>query len=319
MNSKKPIEKPPETEVTLALEDLAGWKREGCSLAVLGNPIGHSISPLVHNAALSEMTVTCSKFADWRYFRFEIPSERLQASLAVFATCGFRGLNLTIPHKVEVLDFIDSIDSEASAMGAVNTLVFRDNGKCDGFNTDGHGLERALEEDFGLALKGASVVLLGAGGAARAAATRFLSSGCSELWIGNRSRKRLEHLLEALAPKEEQRLEAFALDHVPPDLPHGEDVLVVNATSLGLDPDDESPFDLSRFANGAIVYDMIYNPAETAFLRSARALGMRTANGLSMLVHQAARSLEIWTEAEVPRSTMFAAARKALKDKPETS
>ena len=100
MNSKKPIEKPPETEVTLALEDLAGWKREGCSLSVLGNPIGHSISPLVHNAALSEMTVTCSKFADWRYFRFEIPSERLQASLAVFATCGFRGLNLTIPHKV---------------------------------------------------------------------------------------------------------------------------------------------------------------------------------------------------------------------------
>ena len=94
---------------------------------------------------------------------------------------------------------------------------------------------------------------------------------------------------------------------------------MVNATSLGLDPDDESPFDLSRFANGAIVYDMIYNPAETAFLRSARALGMRTANGLSMLVHQAARSLEIWTEAEVPRSTMFAAARKALKDKPETS
>ena len=88
---------------------------------------------------------------------------------------------------------------------------------------------------------------------------------------------------------------------------------------ISLDPDDESPFDLSRFANGAIVYDMIYNPAETAFLRSARALGMRTANGLSMLVHQAARSLEIWTEAEVPRSTMFAAARKALKDKPETS
>ena len=310
----KPIEELPEPESTLSIEDLADWRHEGCALGVLGYPIRHSISPSIHNAALSEMVLSDSLFADWRYFRFEIPAEQLQESLRLFASSGFRGLNLTIPHKVQVLDFIDSIDSEAAAMGAVNTLVFNDNGTSDGFNTDGYGLERALAEDFGFSIEGASVVLLGAGGAARAAATRFLMSGCSELWIGNRSSNRLDQLLDVLSPKEDQRLEGFALDEVPTNLPYKEDVLIVNATSLGLHREDELPFDLSMFSNGAIVYDMIYNPAETSFLQSARALGMRTANGLSMLVHQAARSLEIWSGAEVPRSNMFAAARKALID-----
>ncbi|MBG29119.1 MAG: shikimate dehydrogenase [Opitutae bacterium] len=313
----KPIEKLPEPESTLSIEDLVGWRREGCSLAVLGCPIGHSISPSIHNAALSEMVLSDSRFEDWRYFRFEIPAERLQESLGLFASSGFRGLNLTIPHKVQALDYIDSIDSEATAIGAVNTLVFSEDGKCDGFNTDGHGLERALADDFGFSLEGASVILLGAGGAARAAATRFLSSGCSELWVGNRSSKRLDELFDVLSPDGDQRLEGFALDEIPLNLPNEEGVLIVNATSLGLHREDELPFDLSTFSNAAIVYDMIYNPMETSFLQSARALGMRTANGLSMLVHQAARSLEIWSGAEVPRPNMFAAARKALIEEAE--
>lgn len=319
MNSTKPTVKPPDNEAIFFPEDLTDWVHSGVSLAVLGNPIGHSISPVIHNAALLEMANQRPEFFDWRYFRFEIPLERLKDSLPAFARGGFRGLNLTIPHKVEALELIDWIDPEAAAMGAVNTLVFRENGRCDGFNTDGHGLEQALEEDFGISLDGASVVLLGAGGAARAAATRFLRSGCSELWIGNRSAERLDRLIEVLVPMEGQRVETFALGHPPPDLPCGSNVLVVNATSLGLELEDDTPLALADFAAGGIAYDMIYNPAETAFLRAARANGMRTSNGLSMLVRQAAYSLEIWTGEKVPVEPMAVAARQALGEEEERS
>ncbi|MFP6901445.1 MAG: shikimate dehydrogenase [Opitutales bacterium] len=312
MNLTKLIGGPPDSKEVHFPEDLKGWTRKGFSLAVLGNPIGHSISPVIHNAALSEMTSLDPEFADWRYFRFKVPLQRLQECLPEFANRGFRGLNLTIPHKVDALGMIDWVDPEAALIGAVNTLVFNANGRCEGFNTDGYGLERAVEEEFGFTLDGASVILLGAGGAARAAATRILRSGCSELWIGNRSKERLTLLIQTLVVGPGQRVETFALSDAPPDLPHGSGVLLINATSLGLNPEDGAPLDLSNFATGTIVYDMIYNPVETALLRAARKHGMRTANGMSMLVHQAARSLEIWTDAEVPTEPMFVAAKKAL-------
>ena len=317
-DSTKPIERSPESEGVHFPDDLKDWTQKGPSLAVLGNPIGHSISPTIHNAALLEMTSVDPQFSDWRYFRFEVSASQLRQCLSEFSDRGFRGLNLTIPHKVEALGMIDWIDPEAALIGAVNTLVFNENGRCEGFNTDGYGLERAIEQEFGFCLADVSVILLGAGGAARAAATRILRSGCPELWIGNRSMERLEQLTKTLVTGDGQRLEAFALDNVPADLPHGSESLLVNATSLGLNPEDEPPIDLSNLANGVNVYDMIYNPVETALLRVARKHGMRAANGMSMLVHQAARSLEIWTETEVPTEPMFVAARKALGQQEET-
>ncbi|MFP6854649.1 MAG: shikimate dehydrogenase [Opitutales bacterium] len=307
-----PTEEPLDGDSILLLEDLSNWNHEGVSLAVLGHPIDHSISPAIHNAALLKMSLSMPNFTSWKYFRFQIPLDLLKNSLSAFSTNGFRGLNLTIPHKVEVLELVDWIDPEAEAMGAVNTLVFREDGRCDGFNTDGQGLERALKDDLDVSLDGSSVILLGAGGAARAAATRFLRAGCSELWIGNRSPKRLERLQKELSPMTEQRLETFALDDLPLDLPRGAGVLVVNATSLGLRPEDESPFSWANFSDEAIAYDMIYNPAETGFLQMARARGMRASNGLSMLIRQAAHSLEIWTGEKVPAGPMFKAAQAIL-------
>ncbi len=318
MNSTKPIEEPLDSEAVLYPKDLTKWDRGGVSLAVVGSPISHSISPLIHNAALEDMISQRSGLSDWRYFRFEIPSECLEECLPEFSNSGFRGLNLTIPHKVEALEMIDWIDPEAAAMGAVNTLVFSENGNCDGFNTDGYGLERAIADVFGISFEGASVVLLGAGGAARAAATRILRSSFCELWIGNRSPKRLDRLLEVLDPESGQRVETFALGQLPSGLPRSSDVLVINATSLGLVAGDKSPIDFSEFADGAMAYDMIYNPSETAFLQAAEEHGLRTANGLSMLVHQAARSLEIWTGEDVPLEPMFMAARHALGEKGQT-
>ena len=298
-------------EETLRPEDLEGSRLGGVSLAVLGFPVNHSISPALHNAALAEMAKADPRFSDWSYRRLEVEADRLPEVLPKLRDAGFRGLNLTIPHKVRALDLATEVDSEARAIGAVNTLLAGENG-WSGFNTDGYGLEQALREELEVELAGAVVILLGAGGAARAAASQSLLRGCRELWVGNRSRERLDALLASLpANPGGPPVKGFPLSEVPANLPK-DGVVIVNATSLGLQADDPSPLDLSAFPPETKVLDMIYNPPETTLLREARVCGMRAANGLAMLVHQAARSLSIWSGSEVPAAAMFSAARQAL-------
>ena len=300
-------------EKILRPEDLTGISQVGMSLAVLGFPIGHSISPAIHNAALFEMAKSDPRFAKWRYRRIEVETERLSEVLPLLLKAGFRGLNLTIPHKVQALDLVVELSAEARAIGAVNTLMASDDG-WRGFNTDGYGLEQALREELEVDLEGSKVILLGAGGAARAAATQCLLRGCRKLWIGNRSSHRLGELLAALPEvgDEAASVQAFAFDEASSVFADQSDLVVINATSLGLRPEDPSPLDLSMLPMGVKVYDMVYNPAETALLRQARDLGLRATNGLSMLVHQAARSLSIWTGTDVPVDAMFEAAQKKL-------
>ena len=300
-------------EQILRPEDLTGISREGISLAVLGFPIGHSISPEIHNAALSEMAKSDTRFAKWNYRRIAVEAERLSEVLPILLSEGFRGLNLTIPHKVEALDLVFELSAEAKAMGAVNTLLASDDG-WRGFNTDGYGLEQALREELQVDLEGAKVIILGAGGAARAAANQCLLRGCRKLWIGNRSPNRLAELLATLPEVEDQNasVKAFTFDEASSIFADQSELVLINATSLGLRLEDPAPLDLSALSMGSKVYDMVYNPAETALLRQARDLGLRATNGLSMLVHQAARSLAIWTEKDVPVDAMFEAARKKL-------
>ena len=300
-------------EQILRPDDLTGISQEGMSLAVLGFPIGHSISPAIHNAALFEMAKSDPRFAKWRYRCIEVEAERLSEVLPLLLKAGFRGLNLTIPHKVQALDLVVELSAEARAIGAVNTLMASDDG-WRGFNTDGYGLEQALQEELEVDLEGSKVILLGAGGAARAAATQCLLRGCRKLWIGNRSSRRLGELLAALPEvgDEAASVQAFAFDEASSVFADQSGLVVINATSLGLRPEDPSPLDLSTLPMGVKVYDMVYNPAETALLRQARDLGLRATNGLSMLVHQAARSLSIWTGTDVPVDAMFEAAQKKL-------
>ena len=299
-------------EDILRTEDLTGISQEDVSLAVLGFPIGHSISPAIHNAALLEMAKSDPIFAKWRYRRIEVEAERLSDVLPILLKAGFRGLNLTIPHKVQALDLVVELSAEARAIGAVNTLLASDDG-WRGFNTDGYGLEQALRDELEVDLQGAKVILLGAGGAARAAASQCLLRGCRKLWIGNRSPDRLRELLDVLpALGDDVEVSGFAFNESSSVFADQSDLVVINATSLGLRPEDPSPLDLSALPMGVKVYDMVYNPAETALLRQARDLGLRATNGLSMLVHQAARSLSIWTGTDVPIDAMFEAARKKL-------
>ncbi len=264
----------------------------------------------MHNAALAAMARADPRFAAWKYFRFDVPPEHLADALPRFHAAGFHGLNLTVPHKILAFDLIAEIDPSAAAIGAVNTLR-RTPAGWRGYNTDGYGLAAALRADLAIELADADVVLLGAGGAARGAAVECLQRKCRSLWIANRTRANLDTLLAALRPLAgSTSLHAFDPAEPPAAIPPG--AVVINATSSGLRPGEPAPIALRRLPAGISVFDMIYNPPETTLLREAAELRLPRGNGLSMLVHQGARALEIWTGAPVPANVMQIAARDAL-------
>lgn len=275
---------------------------------MIGHPIAHSVSPQMHGAALAELSRSDARFSSWSYHAFDIGADRLPEALGAMARLGFAGVNLTVPHKVQAVGLCASLDPGALEAGAANTLA-PDGGRWRGFNTDGYGLATGIREDLGLGLRGANIVILGAGGAARGAAVECLRSGCAGLWVANRTRANLDQLLAHLAPLAGKVPVRALGDGAPPA-----GALVINATSAGLRDADPAPVDLASIPGAAAVYDMIYNPAQTRLLRQARALGLPSANGLGMLVHQGAKALEIWTGIPAPRTApaMRAAAAKAL-------
>jgi shikimate dehydrogenase len=297
--------------LTLTLDDLSAWSEPGTHLAVLGHPVDHSLSPPMHQAALAELAGREPAFATWRYWKVSVPPERLAEALALLHARRFFGVNLTVPHKILAVLHVVAVDPAAQAIGAVNTLRWRADGY-EGFNTDGYGLATGLAEDLGIALAGADVVLLGAGGAARGAAVECLRRGCRSLAIGNRSPEPLGALLALLAPLAGAiPVRGFALgDAATAGLPS--DALVINATSAGLHPDAPPPIDLGALSGRPRVYDMIYNPPQTPLLRDAAARGLAHAHGLSMLVHQGVRALEIWSGRPVSAAAMAEAARAGL-------
>ena len=299
-----------ETRFTYKLEDLGNLEFPGTPLAVIGHPIKHSVSPAMHNAAIAKLRPSNSRFNDWAYYRFDIAPDDFAEAVPLFYKYNFLGLNLTIPHKVQAMDLIHGVSPDGERMGAVNTLVWGEHGY-DGFNTDGYGLKKALKADLGVKLEGSTVVLLGSGGAARAAAVQCILDGCKKLYIGNRNVERLQQLMAIVhAMPGGDCAEAFTLDNPPAGLP--DQGVLVNATSLGLKEADPAPFDVQILPKTWVIYDMIYNPNVTRLLQEARAQGFRAANGLSMLVYQGVRSLEIWSHADVDAHAMTRAATHAL-------
>lgn len=294
---------PPPLEIPVGQPD--------ATLAVLGHPVGHSLSPAMHNAVLRHWAASDGRWANWRYEKIDVPPGRLPEALARLHDLRYAGLNLTIPHKVEAVPLVCEIDPQAARLGAVNTLLWKPHGWA-GANTDGYGLSRAVETELGRPLQGAVIVQLGAGGAARAVAAQCLLSGCAELWIGNRDQDRLNELLAILMTPGAPAipLRGFDLRDPPADLPRR--ALLINVTSLGLRPDDPPPIDPDLFEDGSAVYDSTYGRHQSRLLRAALARGWPAANGLSMLVWQGARSLELWTGRTPPADLMRAAAEEAL-------
>ncbi len=299
-------------EETYSLEDLNNWGWDGVGLAVLGHPVRHSISPAMHNAAIREMARSDNRFSNWRYFRFEVKPEDLIQSLPLFHEKGFFGLNLTVPHKEIALDSIDKVDPAALEIGAVNTLRRIDDG-FEGFNTDGYGLSEGIRRDLQTSLRGKDIVILGAGGAGRAAAVEVLHRQCGSLKIVNRNPDRLERLIKTLDPIA-RRFSIPLSKNSPndPDLSLASDSLIINATSLGLNSNDPLPLPIERLPPSTTLFDMIYNPQSTRLMELTTSQGGRATNGLSMLVHPGVRSLVIWSGATVSAGIMSQAAKEAL-------
>lgn len=271
----------------------------------------------MHNAAFTALGL------NWRYLAFEVDPKNLRAAVEGAKVMGFAGINLTVPHKLLAVDMVDVLDESAKIWGAVNTVQFEGRtAKSDwlplrqfkheapveirtrGFNTDADAIITALREDLKMELRGAKVLLLGAGGAARTAALRFAAEGALELFLINRTFSKAREIAGAISKQ-------FPAVYVAIGFPKTEVDLVVNATSLGLKPDDASPLDEKQFSlnQTRAVYDMIYRPAETKLLATAKAAGCRTANGLGMLLNQGAKAFEIWTGRPAPLDVM----RRALE------
>lgn len=303
------------------LDELSDWSFEGTALAVLGDPIAHSLSPIMHNAALSAMAQTQQRFASWRYFKFSVRPKQLPEALERLYAAGFYGINLTVPHKIQAIDILgaDAVSDFARTAGAANTLIRQsasDNVPASapysaatawrGDNTDGYGLEQALAHELNTSLIGANVLLLGAGGAARAAAVHCLNKGVKSLWIANRTAERLTPLIDMLRPLAQpgQVVQGFTPDTPPTGLPL-KSVIIINATAAGLKAGDPSPINLKPFDPLTTkVYDMTYG-VENALCRAAAERSIPFADGLSMLVWQGVRALEIWSKAEVPAHIMM--------------
>lgn len=301
---------PVAAQAVHTLADLEAWSVPGTGLAVVGQPVAHSLSPAIHNAALAALAAEDPRYRTWCYHKFEISPAELGRAVRLFHQKGFAGVNFTVPHKEAVLACADGADALARAAGAANTLVRTDTG-WRAFNTDCGGLADALRADLNLGLAGTPVILLGAGGAARAAAVQCLLDKAAGVWIGNRGADRLATLLETLSPLAAGvPLHGFAIDRPPATLPAG--ALVINATTVGLRPGEPPPVDLRKLPTPARVYDMLYNPPVTALLRQAAELGLPAANGLSMLVHQGARALSLWLGRPVPVEVMRRAALATL-------
>ncbi len=258
---------------------------------------------------------------DWRYVACEVAPEELVAALAGAKAMRFIGANLTVPHKLLAVPLMDELDESARRWGAVNTVVFEAENatgvwcpvgelshpvgpvRARGYNTDADAIARSISEDLQLELRSSRVLLLGAGGAGRTAALRLADEGVAELYLVNRTLAKaieLQQEIETCFPA----VSAFV------GYPEAEVELVLNATSLGLKKGDPLPFDPAQFdlRRADVAYDMIYRPAETPFLATARAAGLRTANGLGMLLYQGAAALTLWTGQAAPITTM----RKAL-------
>ena len=268
-------------------------------VAVFGDPVAHSRSPQMHNPGLA------ARGLEAQYVRLQIKPEEFVSAVYACRKAGFAGINCTIPHKLAALAVADEIDPLARRLGAVNTLVFREN-KILGYNTDGPGLLRALDEEFSLPLANQRILILGAGGGAgRAAAIQCALVGCAGLTLVNRTKEKVERLAHELGAF--YRSDRLSLQ-TEPDLRNID--LVINASSVGMKPPESPLSATSVLESYHHVYDMIYSPPETAMLAAARAVGARAANGLSMLLHQGAASFEYWFGAPAPLETM----RRGLLD-----
>lgn len=259
---------------------------------LLGNPLGHSISPPMHNRVFEKLDM------DYCYMPVEVNENNLEKVFSGLIRMNVGGFNVTVPHKIRIMEYLDELDPIAATIGAVNTICVKD-GKTKGYNTDGEGFIRSLEEETNISVKGKRFFLLGCGGAARAIAMTLAFQGAEKIIICNRTIEKAQALASEINGKirncaevveQTTKSQAKALQ--------GCDVLI-NSTSIGMHPrEDVLPIDESLLLPHLIVADIVYNPLTTKLLQSAREKGCTIVPGLGMLIYQGAAAFRLWTGAE---------------------
>ncbi|RQW85344.1 MAG: shikimate dehydrogenase [Geobacter sp.] len=276
-------------------------------VGIIGSPVGHSLSPAMQNAAIDELGI------EYVYVPFPVEPDFLGQAVEGLRRLGIWGFNVTIPHKSTVIPFLDRISPEAELCGAVNT-VCREGELLVGYNTDGAGFLASLREDLGHEPCGSSLLLLGAGGAARAAIVALAAAGAARIVIANRTRERGAALVErfqSVFPAVRFVISSLVAEELGGHLREAD--LLVNTTSVGMNGTSFECLPLSELRSTGKVYDMVYVPAETPLLATAKARGLAAANGLGMLAAQGAAAFSLWTGREAPSAVM----RRKLRDELE--
>ncbi|MBA2869817.1 shikimate dehydrogenase [Anoxybacillus calidus] len=252
---------------------------------LIGCPVHHSMSPLMHNDAFTQTGI------DAYYHAFHVEKEHLKDAVQGMKALGIAGFNVTIPHKTAIIPFLDEIDEIALQIGAVNTVV-NENGRLIGYNTDGEGFVRALCEELNIELSGKRILLIGAGGAARGIYFSLANSKAACIDLCNRTVNKAEELIN------ERTISVLSRAYSIHEAQHllGNYDIIINTTSVGMYPNvEEIPLSLANLKKGTVVSDIIYNPLETLLLKEAKRCGAITQNGLGMFVYQGALAFEKWT------------------------
>lgn len=275
-------------------------------VGVLGDPVDGNPTGVMEEAGFQELGL------NFRYITVRVTQENLENAMKGVRAFGMRGMNLTMPHKVNVIPMLDELTNAAEIIGAVNTVI-NENGRLIGENTDGKGFLLSLEE-AGVKVKGKKAVLLGAGGAAKAIAVEGALAGLEKIIIVNRNRERGETLTKLLNEKTECKA-VYAEWKESYRIPADTDILI-NATSIGLFPNvDEKPdLEYSTILENMAVCDVIFNPIHPVFLQEAEKQGAKTINGIGMLVRQGALNFELWTKQKAPVDVMYEALNKEFKE-----
>lgn len=268
---------------------------------LIGDPVEKSLSPDIHNLSFSNNEINSV------YLAFQVKSEELQKAVEGMKSIGVKGFNVTIPHKVDIIKYLDELDEEAEMLGAVNT-VKNENGVLKGYNTDGRGFIELLKSN-GVEVEGSKIIILGAGGASRGISMLLAKEGAAKINIVNRTEDKAVRLKEEISGH-------FSSVDITTGLKddYTEYDLLINTTSVGMYPnDDEVPFDIELLSDSAAVADIIYKPLRTKLLKEADSKGHKIVEGLGMLINQAILSEEIWLDRELDKKSIIDEISKQFK------
>lgn len=276
-------------------------------IGLLGYPLGHSFSPAMQNEAFRAAGL------NKLYIPIEVAPEELRDVVRTLPKINFEGCNVTIPHKVKIMDYLDEIDEAAAKIGAVNVITIKD-GKLKGYNSDGRGFYRSFVAETGTTVEGKSVFVIGAGGASRAICMTMALQGAEKIYICNRTIEKAVSLSEDIAQKVKPCSVPIQFNSKEMEEALANADVVINTTSVGMHPNtDATPLAKEHLDKRFIVCDIVYNPIKTRLLKEAESLGCKTVTGLAMLVNQGAESFKLWTGMEPPLEKMFSVVKSLVK------